>query len=355
MRSALYYPHTSIRNEHLVKTALLLWDRLEYIVPWPHFHAHHGSHGIQRAMELIGASHCPDEDEKRETHTRLKELISRRLPPQFYLYRGREHRHEDHYEIYPEKLFPESWRLLQEARMSGKLLRNSDYPMSEFGGLTVMSILADCCAGTTLSRLTDRGEAYATLSGFLGSAVGPKIRKSDAQAQLIPISLKVIDTSRLDMATLIRLREREAKEAGHTLRDLRHRYVDGLETYVTKLVNERATKSDAREIQRQFADDMKGDLKELRAELGFAGRDAFLSKEFLVTAITAIGTAASWLFGVPVNLEGVVTAAGAPVAIGGLLAAQNKYLKERSAILKKHPMAYLYEARREGLGRRRAR
>ena len=239
--------------------------------------------------------------------------------------------------------------------MSGKLLPNSDYPMSEFGGLTVMSILADCCAGTTLSRLTDRGEAYATLSGFLGNAVGPKVRKSDAQAKLITISLKVIDASRLDMATLIRLREREAKEAGHTLRDLRHRYVDGLETYVTKLLNERATKSDAREIQRQFADDMKGDLKDLRAELGFAGKDALLSKEFLVTAITAVGTAASWLFGVPVNLEGVVTAAGAPVAIGGLLAAQNKYLKERSAILKKHPMAYLYEARREGLGRRRAR
>jgi hypothetical protein len=356
VRSALYYPHTSIRNEQLVKTALLLWDRLEYIVPWPHFHADHGSPIIQRAMELIGASHCPDQDEKRETHTRLKEFVSRSLPPQFYFNRERRYRHEDHYEIYPDKLFPESWRLLQEARMSGRLLPNSDYPMSEFGGLTVMSILADCCAGTTLSRLTDRGEAYATVSGFLGNnPAGAKIRKSDAHGQLVPISLKVIDTSRLDMATLIRLRERELKESGHTLRDLRHRYVDGLETYVSNLTNEKVTKRDAKEIQRQFADDMKDDLKDLRAELGFAGREALLSKEVLVTAITAVGTAASWLFGVPVNLEGVVTAAGAPVAIGGLLAARNKYLKERSAILKKHPMAYLYEARREGLGRTRAR
>jgi hypothetical protein len=342
MRSAIYYPHTSIRNEQLVKTSLLLWDRLEYIVPWPHFRTHHGSPAIQRAMELIGASHCPDQDEKRETHTRLEELVSRRLPPQFYLNRERSHRHDDVYEIYPEKLFPESWRLLRETRMSGRLLPSLDYPMSEFGGLTVMSILADCCAGTTLSRLTDRGEAYATVSGFLGNN----------PAQLVPISLKVIDTSRLDMTTLIRLRERELRESGHTLRDLRHRYVDGLENYVSKLTNERTTKRDAKEIQRQFADDMKSDLKDLRAELGFAGREAFLSKEVLVTAITAVGTAASWLFDVPVNLEGVVTAAGAPVAVGGLLAARNKYLKERSTILKKHPMAYLYEARREGLGRR---
>jgi len=94
MRSALYYPHTSIRNEQLVKTALLLWDRLEYIVPWSHFRARHGSAAIQRAMELIGTPHCPDQDEKRETHTRLKELVSPRLPPQFYLNRQRGYRRE---------------------------------------------------------------------------------------------------------------------------------------------------------------------------------------------------------------------------------------------------------------------
>jgi NTP pyrophosphatase (non-canonical NTP hydrolase) len=37
--------------------------------------------------------------------------------------------------------------------------------------------------------------------------------------------------------------------------------------------------------------------------------------------------------------------AGAPVAIGGLVGVRNKYLKERQAVMKKHPMAYLYEAK----------
>jgi len=352
MRSALYYPHTSIRNEHLVKTALLLWDHLEYIVPWPHFHAHHGGHDIRRAMELIGLPHCPADDEKEETHTRLKELVRRKLPLQFYFNRDHRDWHDAPYEIYPEKLFPESWRLLRDARMSGKLLPNSDYPLTELGGLLVMSILADCCAGTTRSRVTDRGEAYATVSGFLGNSPGgPKIRKADAHEQLVAISLKIINVSRLDIQTLIRLREREAKEVGHTLRDLRHRYVDGLEAYIARIVNEKTTKADAAEIRRQFADDMKGDLKDLQAELGFARKDALLSKEFLVTGLAAIGTVASWLFSTPVNLGDVFTAAGAPVTIGGLLATRNKYLKDRAATLKKHPMAYLYETGLQGLRR----
>jgi hypothetical protein len=44
----------------------------------------------------------------------------------------------------------------------------------------------------------------------------------------------------------------------------------------------------------------------------------------------------------------IITAAGAPVAIGGLLGVRNKYLKERQSVMKKHPMAYLYEAQRHG-------
>ena len=35
MITALYYPYTSIRNRGLVKTALLLWDSIECIVPRP--------------------------------------------------------------------------------------------------------------------------------------------------------------------------------------------------------------------------------------------------------------------------------------------------------------------------------
>jgi hypothetical protein len=349
MRSALYYPHTTVENEHLIKTALLLWDRLEYIVPWPDFRPDYGDGDIARAMELIGAPHHPDEDEKRETHTRLKELVNRKLPPQFYFTPNR-YAFEEPYEVYPQKLLPDSWKLLRKAKLSGDLLANADAPMTDFGGLLVMSILADCCAGTTRSRVTDQGDAYATITGVLGNdPTAPKVTRADSHGQLVPISLKVINTSDLSVDALVQLREREEKESGHSLRDLRHRYVDGLETYVSRLTAEKTSKADAAEIQRQFADDMKADLKDLQTELRFARTDALLSKEFFATVLTVAGTAASWLFGAPLAMEGVVTAGGAPVAIGGLLGVRNKYLKERQAILKEHPMAYLYEIRKRKL------
>jgi hypothetical protein len=150
MRSALYYPHTTVKNEHLIKTALLLWDRLEYIVPNPHFRPRYKRRDLARAMELVGARHVPSGDEKQEVHNRLKEAVSRKLPPQFYFSSRFDRGSVEHYEIYPEKLFPESWELLYQARLSGKLLPNSDYPLSELGGLMVMSILADCRARAPL-------------------------------------------------------------------------------------------------------------------------------------------------------------------------------------------------------------
>jgi hypothetical protein len=350
MRSALYYPHSTVGSERLVKTALLLWDKLEYIVPWLHFSPRYTSYNVERAMEVIGAQHYPDEEEKRQAHVKLWELIGSHLPPQFY-FDQRHDGHDNYYETYSEKLLPESWQLLQKYRLAGNLVRHRHHPLSNPAGLMVMSILADCCAGSTRSRVTDRGDAYATVAGLLGNDPNaPKIPKADVHEQLVPISLKMLDTSRVTIDALINLREREAKESGHTLRDLRHRYADSLEAYSKRLVTEKTTKADAQEIQRQFTDDMSSDLSELRAELGYAKKDVLLSKEFFATVLTATGTAASWLFGVPLALEGVITAGGAPAAIGGLLGLRNKYLKERQALMKKHPMAYLYEARRLEIG-----
>jgi hypothetical protein len=348
VRSALYYPHTTIRNHDLIRTGLLLWDRLEFIVPSDHYRPHYPSKRIAEAMELIGVGHRPNDEEKRDAHQNLRQAVARKLPPQFYFDRrapfsamNKDMRLGEIgaiYEMYPEKLFHRTWQMLRRAQLS------EDYQLSAAGGLMVMSALADSCAGTTRSRVTDEGDAYATVAGLLGNNPGgPAIKKADAHGQLVAISLKVIDTSTVSIERLIQLRKREATETGHTLRDLRHRYQNGLETYAVRLLNERVTKADASEILRECEDDMKTDLRDLRAELGFARRDALLSKEILAFALTAVGTAASWLFGVPVALEGVVTAAGAPVAIGGLLAARNKYLKERRSILKEHPMAYLYE------------
>jgi hypothetical protein len=44
---------------------------------------------------------------------------------------------------------------------------------------------------------------------------------------------------------------------------------------------------------RQFANDMKTDLKHLQAELGYARTKVLTSKEFVAATVTVAGTAAS--------------------------------------------------------------
>ena len=345
MRSALYYPHTTVESVELVKSALLLWDRLEFIVPWTSFRAKYDDPLVERAMELIGRARYPSDAEKREAHEHIEDLVTRPLPPDFFLSTDRPSDFEA-YEIYPQKLLPETWHLLRDFRMTGPVLANADYPTTEPTGLTVMSILADCCAGATRSRVTDRGSAYATLAGVIGADTGQASSgNADVTSQLIPISLEVIDVASIDLKKLIEYREREQGRGGSDYTQLRHRYLEGLETYVKKLTSVQGRASDAEEIKRHFQSDMKIDLVNLKSELGFAKRDALFSNEILVTALAAAGSVAMAAFGLAVPILGALTFAGAPAAIGGLFGAGNKYFSARRAILQKHPMAYLYALR----------
>lgn len=74
MRSALYYPHTRIRSEELLKTSLLLWDKVRFITPWPEFDVKYGNPTVQEAVELIRENHYPSESEKRQAHSLIKDL-----------------------------------------------------------------------------------------------------------------------------------------------------------------------------------------------------------------------------------------------------------------------------------------
>jgi hypothetical protein len=164
-----------------------------------------------------------------------------------------------------------------------------------------------------------------------------------SEEKLVPIALKAINAGNIDLKKLIDFRKREAKEGGHTIRDLRHRYADRLESYVKKLTMVKGTQSDRREIERQFDADMRDDLASLRDELNFAANDVLFSKDMIAAVIAGIGTLAALAFAHPLAMQGVMTIAGAPVTIGGLLGLKNKYLSSRRSILQQHPMAYLYQ------------
>jgi hypothetical protein len=95
---------------------------------------------------------------------------------------------------------------------------------------------------------------------------------------------------------------------------------------------------------RQFEQDMEDDLAALQEELRFEKRGAILTKDMLIAAVAGVGFVAAPHFPVLSDVGGVAAAVGAPGAgIFGVLSALNKYQKSRKAILKAHPMAYMYE------------
>lgn len=210
-----------------------------------------------------------------------------------------------------------------------------------------MSILADCCAGSTRLRVTDKGEAYAAVTGLLRDRGNECLDSGDVlQEKLVPLTLNVVDASKIGIDKLIAFRTREVMQGGHDYRALRHRYVDRMGACLAELGQPDLIQSDRNEIERQFEIDMKDDLAILRDELRYSTGDVLFLKEMIAAYLTTIGALGAAAIAVPLVIPGIVTLAGAPVAIGGLVSLRNKYLASRQAIMHKHPMAYLYDLAR---------
>lgn len=343
LRSALYYPHTQMKRMNLVKSSLLLWDQVEFIVPDEHYRPHYASRSVAEAIEFLGVMHQPDLAEKREAHQKIAELISDDLPASFR-FTSKDPR--ELYEIYPQKFLPDTWQMLRHAKLAGAPVANSDYPLANHAGLGVMSILADCCAGQTKRRITDRGAAYASLVGTLADGPADELEQQDAEAEerLVGITLDVIDAPSISIKRLIEFRKQELKDPSHTLRAARHNYVDKIEAHLKKLAGHKR-KGDRRELDRVFTESVRDDVAALRHGLKVRAKENFLKRETF-TAVAVVATALGAVaLGAPVVIPGAATIGGTIATFGGVVSAKNKYAKERLELIAKNPMAYLYEAK----------
>ena len=82
MRTALYYPHTFPRDpEGMMRSAPLLWDHLEFIVPFRGYRRNKERGGIftpdyplsseiDEAIELIGIMRVPSVEGKKAAHAK---------------------------------------------------------------------------------------------------------------------------------------------------------------------------------------------------------------------------------------------------------------------------------------------
>lgn len=282
----------------------------------------------------------PSDEDKKAAHTRIEAFVARTLPVAFTFATQLKP-----YEIWPQKFFPETWELLRESRFAGDPLRNADVPVTDVTGLALMSILADCCAGETKARITDRSQAYAMLGDALSDA-NPVLEGviADPYQRLTSIPLPLIDLDAISLRKLIEFRKREDSDV--SLRKLRHRYLDYVETFVNRLRAAR-TVADAEETLQTFRDDAADDVKLLKQQLGQSTREFFFSKWVFATTVGIPVWIAAHLLGAPPMIEGVVTLAGLPATAFDILGSISSLKTKKREVFEQHPLAYVYQASRK--------
>jgi hypothetical protein len=281
----------------------------------------------------------PGETQKKRAHSAIERTLDAGVP-QNLNYVGQIDQPDDPYEIWPQKLSAETFWLLQQHRMTALPLPNGDYPFTQEGGLLVMAKLADACAGSLFARVTDRLMAY----GMIGSGE----QQPGNEAEVVPITLDLIDASSVPLEHLIALRRREQSERnGSDYTKLRHSYADKVQEHIAQL-GAALDAFERDELTRQFRARMRSDLQDLRKELGCEKVDLVL-KPVVIASVVATGTMLTTSLGLPAAL-----AAGAAAAIGTdlkeIAKAVADFVKEgfnfdrkQQQILSAHPMAYMYE------------
>jgi hypothetical protein len=344
---ALYYPHTEIRSEVMLKNALLLWDSVETIVPQSYRRGltKQRTALLQEAHELIVQPRRPSSDEGQVAHEALKKLLETgqlnamlsSVPKQLAV--GR-------HLIHPDKFLHTTWRMLESQGYATWEAAHEDYGVPPALGLIMMSLLADTCAGTTLQRVTDRTDAYTWLNEAHALALGARpvhgldvSQVAPGHDRLICLSLEAIDARHVPLKRLVELRKKELKSGGTFYSDMRRNYLSALNAHVERVVSEVRTASDLRELDRQFKNELKSDIQELKRELGMATAKALFSKEVGISAIALAGSLVSPVFGITtlsttIGSAGVIPLIGAAVGLRGA----------RREAVKKHASSWLYFA-----------
>ncbi len=346
---ALYFPHTDVTNPVILKNALLLWDDVETMVPERRWVPRRDglTDEMREAAELVVKHRVPRDSERRAAHQAVVKLVedgtvtsligAPKVPGQ-YRYQ------EADYLIYPDKFLQKTWRQLEERGLARWVDNAQDYGVPPALGFLMMSILADACAGTQIQKLTDRADAYNWISATYAKALKSQLVTSldasqvaPAYDRLVTLSLEVLDARAIPLERLIAMRKRELAEGGHDYSDLRRRYLKTLQLFLKRISTDAKTPGDLRELERQFKEDIKGDLRTLKQELRIAGVKSLLSKEVGLAALLIGGTLTAPLLGVtslPMEISGlgVIPLGKAALELGGT----------RKEILRKHNMSWLY-------------
>lgn len=328
MQSALYYPFTHPEHEAFLKTALFLWDSVDFIVPYDGFRPSGKTEQEDEALEIVGRSYVPTEKDKRATHDELTNLCNGPLPDKlaFDLQRP-----ELAYDFYPQKLLHETWQMLAESRLA-KIVSNTEVVSAAstgpLFGYYMMSILAVCCSQERKRLVTDQIDPYRTLANILVDSSPHPAEPRDWHGKLVALTLKGPDFGSISLKTLIDLRRHEDK----LLLDMRRTFLDAVDKTAADICSNADNPNIVDELVEAFTDMMEKDLKELKRALRRSAASVLLSKEFGFSVLAATASVA---------LEPI---SGTLLTVGGLTKGLLDYQDRRHKILREHPSSWLIAA-----------
>ena len=324
MQSALYYPFTRPKSELFLKTALFLWDSVDFIVPFDGFKPRGKSDEEIEALEIIGRPYVPTEKDKRNAHEELEKIcdspISKKL--NFKLENP-----DENYDFYPEKLLDETWRMLSQSQLAKVVTNDSNVSHASTGrlfGYYMMTILAVCCSQGEKRLVTDENDIYRTLANVLGDSASSNAAKDDWHGRLIALTLKGPDFGDIPLKKLLDLRKTE----NELLTVSRRNFLDQVDKTALDIAKNADNHNIVRERIRQYTDYMENNLKELKRALRRSATSTLLSKEFGFSLLAA--TAA-------VTFEPI---SGGIATVGGLAKGLMDYQDRRRDLLRKHPSAW---------------
>lgn len=208
----------------------------------------------------------------------------------------------------------------------------------------MMSILADVCAGTQIQKITDRAAAYAWIAEHHAQTLGAQYIKgldvsevAPNHDRLVALSMEVLDARAIPLKKLVEMRKRELRGPGTGYSAMRRRYLAALDAHVKRIGSEARTASDVKELNRQFKEELRQDLADLRSELGLTNKKALFSKEVALSALILAGSLVAPIAG--------LTALGTEIGGVGIIPLVKAAVELRAArreALRKHTMSWLF-------------
>lgn len=325
MQSALYYPFTGPESESFLKTALFLWDSVDFIVPHHEFHPYGKSADEQKALEIIGQNYVPTAQDQKNAHEELAKLCNGPLSDRFAF--ELEHSAVE-YGFYPQKLLHETWEMLAESKLAHIISGADGVRQASTGplfGYYMMTILAICCSGDRKRLVTDQSDPYRALANLLTDDAPSAPHAEDWHGRLIALTLSGPDFGDIPLKRLIEIRTQEAP----LLKDLRRRFMHEVDSAAIDIAANADNPNVVRDRISSFTSLMEDDLTELKRALRRSGTSLLLSKEFGFSILAAASAA---------TLEPIT---GTLATVGCLARGLLEYQDRRRKLLREHPSSWL--------------